>query len=391
MSVHSFCRNPMRLLSWLVPCLFKSLSGAFRRPNGSIHLLLCIADHYEPHNGRVDAETARRRIRTWVESYPRLFGRFRDSDGRPPQHTFFFPIEQYNAEYVGQLADLCRLGFGEVEIHLHHDRDTADGLRTRLLSAKDLLAERHGLLARARDTGEVMYGFVHGNWALGNSHPSGRWCGVNNELDVLRETGCYADFTFPSAPDPTQPAKINSIYYAANDPAGRRSHSRGIDLRTKKPVDTGLLLIHGPLVLSWRRRKWGLLPRIENGCIQGNQPASIKRLSSWLRARVQVPGRRDWFFVKLHTHGAPERNQQVLLGDRMVEFHSALAERSARDPNFRYHYVTAREMYNLARAAQAGWTGNVQDARDFELEAPIRLPSPVIEDTRASGRPRAAW
>jgi hypothetical protein len=127
------------------------------------------------------------------------------------------------------------------------------------------------------------------------------------------------------------------------------------------------MLIQGPLTLNWRRRKWGVLPRIENGCIQGNQPATIERLPSWLKARVQVPGRPDWFFVKLHTHGAPERNQQVLLGDRMVEFHTALAERSARDPNFHYHYVTAREMYNLVRAAEAGWTGSVQDARDFHL------------------------
>ena len=376
MSSPSFHRNPSALPAWLFPCLFQSLSGAFHRRGGPIHLLLCIADHYEPHNGSADVDTARRRVRTWVESYPRLFGHFRDSDGRPPQHTFFFPIEQYNAGYVGRLADLCHSGFGEVEIHLHHDRDTADGLRTRLLESKELLAHRHGLLAHDRRTGEVKYGFVHGNWALGNSHPSGRFCGVMNQLDVLRETGCYADFTFPSAPDPTQPAKINSIYYAADDPAGFRPQ------RTKKPVDGGLLLIQGPLVLNWRRRKWGVFPRMENGCIQGNQPACSERVDAWLRARVQVPGRPDWFFVKLHTHGAPEKNQQVLLGDRMAEFHSALAERSASRPDFRFHYVTAREMYNLVRAAEAGWTGTVQDARDFQLEAITRPPSSLVQHGR---------
>ena len=47
---------------------------------------------------------------------------------------------------------------------------------------------------------EVGYAFIHGNWSLCNSRPDGRYCGVNNELDVLRETGCYADFTLPSAP-----------------------------------------------------------------------------------------------------------------------------------------------------------------------------------------------
>ena len=30
--------------------------------------------------------------------------------------------------------------------------------------------------------------------------------------------------------------------------------------------------------------------------------------------------------------------------------------------------MTAREMYNLARAAEAGWAGPVAEARDFDLD-----------------------
>ena len=89
-----------------------------------------------------------------------------------------------------------------------------------MLAFKELLADRHGLLARRRDTGELPYGFIHGNWALDNSRPDGRCCGVNNELAILRETGCYADFTLPSAPSPAQTAKINSIYYAGHPSTG---------------------------------------------------------------------------------------------------------------------------------------------------------------------------
>ena len=40
---------------------------------------------------------------------------------------------------------MCRAGYGEVEIHLHHDHDTAEGLRLKLLEFKKTLAERHGL------------------------------------------------------------------------------------------------------------------------------------------------------------------------------------------------------------------------------------------------------
>jgi hypothetical protein len=57
----------------------------------------------------------------------------------------------------------------------------------------------------------------------------------------------------------------------------------------------------------------------------------------------------------------------VLLGEPMVRFHQHLARRAAADSQFHVHYVTAREMYNLARAAEAGWKGSVADARDFQV------------------------
>jgi hypothetical protein len=295
-------------------------------------------------------------------------GCFRDSDGRPPRHSFFFPIEQYRHEYLDDLAELCREGYGEVEVHLHHENDTAENLRRQLTTFKEALVGRHGLLSRHRRTGALGYAFIHGNWALNNSHPDGRWCGVDNELDILRETGCYADFTFPSAPDPCQPRKINSIYYAENTGVRRRSLDTGTNVAQGSVLTSGLILIQGPLLLDWSRRKYGLLPGIENGCIQAaGQPPSINRLNSWLKARVQVRSRPDWYFVKLHTHGAKEDNRNVLLDGPVLDFHQSLAQRAAENPKFRYHYVTAREMYNLVKAAEAGRQGPVLDLLDFEF------------------------
>ncbi len=253
-----------------------------------VHVLLCIADHYEPKRGGASPEVASRRVESWIEAYPRLFSEFRDRDGRPPRHTFFYPAEEYESEYLDALAHLCRDGFGEVEIHLHHHDDTSANLRRTLVEFKETLAGRHGLLARRRDSGEVAYAFIHGNWALDNSRPDGRCCGVNDELDILRETGCYADFTMPSAPDRCQTRTINRIYYAVDDPKRPKSHDRGTPIGRGPAPDNSLLMIQGPLVLDWSRRKWGLAPRLENGCIQGNQPPSASRLDLWLRARVQV-------------------------------------------------------------------------------------------------------
>jgi hypothetical protein len=352
---------------WLVSYVRTAPKRRGRRPGEVIHVVLCLADHFEPKLGGAPPAVAWARVERWVREYPRLFGSLRDSDGRPPRHSFFFPIEEYEPVYLDALADLCRAGFGEVEVHLHHDGDTAEGLRKKLLAFKDLLARQHGLLSRDKETGDLAYGFIHGNWALCNSRPDSRWCGVNNELEVLYRTGCYADFTLPSAPSPTQTRKINSVYYALGDPRRPKAHDWGIDVGIRVAPAGALMLIQGPLVLDWRRRKWGLVPRIENGCLQGNQPPSLERLELWLKARVQVPARPDWFFVKLHTHGANEANQPVLLGAPMLRFHQALARRAELDSKFHYHYVSAREMFNLVRAAEAGWTGSVEEARDFQL------------------------
>jgi hypothetical protein len=352
---------------WVVTYVRERSKHNTERAGEPVHLLLCIADHFEPGNGGVARDVALRRLQTWVEDYPRLCQEFRDSDGRPPRHTFFYPIEVYHEAELDALGGICRLGLGEVEIHLHHDGDTSENLRRTLLTFKDLLARRHGLLARHRESGALAYGFVHGNWALDNARPDGRCCGVNNEIEILRETGCYADFTLPSAPSPTQTRKINSIYHAIDNPRQPKSHDWGIDVGSGAIPHDGLMIIQGPLVLNWRRCKWRILPRVENGCLQGNQPPGRDRLDDWLSARVQVPTRPDWYFVKLHTHGATEENQRVLLGDPMKELHRALAHKSTTDPNYHFHYVTAREMYNLVRAAEAGWQGTVNEARDFEL------------------------
>ena len=352
---------------WLLPYLLSPRRRRAPRHGEPVHLLLCVADHYEPKLGNAPPHRAAARVQRWADDYPKLFGAVRDSDGKAPQHSYFYPAEEYEPEYLDALASLCRQGFGEVEIHLHHDNDTADNLRKTLTDFKHILADRHGLLARDCLTGEVKYAFIHGNWALDNARHDGRWCGVNNELDILRETGCYVDMTLPSAPSETQTRTINSIYYAVDDPHRPKSHDTGIAVGTAPRPERGLMLVQGPLVIDWANRKWGLIPRIENSCLQGSQPPSGRRLDLWLRSSVRVPTRPDWYFVKLHTHGANEGNMPVLLGEPMVQFHRTLQQRAERDRAFQFHYVTAREMYNLARAAEAGWTGSVADARDFEL------------------------
>ena len=274
-----------------------------------------------------------------MDEYPKIADKYRDSNGNILKYSFFYPEEEYREEDLNALAGLCHAGYGEVEIHLHHDNDTSENLRRTLIDFKKRLHEKHGLLSIDKVTGEIVYGFIHGNWSLCNSRRDGRWCGVNDEIKILQETGCYADFTLPSAPSETQTSKVNSIYYAINKPGKSKSHNWGVNAEVGTSGD-GLLMVQGPLVLDWGRRKYGIFPRIEHSGLLGNFPPSPARVKLWIDAGVSVQGAPDHVFVKLYTHGTQENIMRMLFEDGHLEqMFVALQECGAS-----VEYVSAREM-----------------------------------------------
>lgn len=344
------------LHTWIGSYYFTKREAAVGLEAGKpMHVFIAVCDHYEPEWGKPAREVSLAKVDRWVNEYPERFSKFQDSRGRAPQHTFFFPQDEYRPEYLDRLAELCRAGYGEVEIHLHHDGDTAESLTEKLVQFRDDLFHRHGLLRTDPETGKIIYGFIHGNWALCNSRPDGRWCGVNDELTVLQQTGCYADFTMPSAPSDTQIKIINSIYYAKDRGGCPKSHDHGILAKavSNSPEDH-LLLVQGPLLPDWSDRKFGVLPRVENGDLHGGRPPSAERFRNWLKAGVHVTGRPDWTFVKLHTHGCKDGNLEMWLGPDAEKFHADLARETKQHPNLRYYYVTAWEMAQLVHQAEAG-------------------------------------
>jgi hypothetical protein len=360
---------------WIVDYLRRP---ARPRVDGPTHVMFCFVDHFEPMWGKADAATQLHRVERWCRDYRALASRHRDADGRPPQHTFFYPEEEYVPEYLDRLAALCGEGYGEIEVHLHHDNDTEANFRTSVARFRDLLHARHGALPRDPATGELRFGFIHGNWCLDNSRADGRWCGINNELILLRELGCYADFTLPSAPSDTQTRTVNAIYYATDDPLRPRSHDGGTPVRVGGQPSGDLMIVQGPLALNWAQRRAGIVPRIENSDVRAANPPTPARVDAWVRAGIHVAGRPEWVFVKVHTHGTQERDMDTLLGDTMHAMHDHL-ERSYNDGS-RYvlHYVSAREAYNIIKAAEAGKSGDPGEWRDFVLPPPpLRATAPA--------------
>ena len=326
-----------------------------RRASGVRHLHFCLADHYEPYAGGVGRETALAIVRDWAARYPEIAAEHCDSSGRPPQHTYFYPEEEYDPRVLDVLADLSGRGLGDVEVHLHHDNDTAALLAEKLTGFTEALHRRHGLLRRDPHTGQLRYAFIHGNWALDNSHREGRWCGVDNELQVLLDTGCRVDMTMPSAPHCTQTSTVNSIYFARGSSGARKSHDTGRRAEVGAwRRDDELLMIQGPLTLDWHRRKAGLLPRIENGELSADNPPRAPRVRLWSGCGISVAGAEENVFVKVHAHGAQPRAMRALLDGGLQVLWSALEAEFRDSADWQLHYVTAWQMYETVRRLVRG-------------------------------------
>ena len=148
-----------------------------------------------------------------------------------------------------------------------------------------------------------------------------------------------------------------------------KSHNDGIDCTVGGKESGDLLLIQGPLQLNWKDRKWGVFPRIENSDIRKTQPPTSDRIKLWLKSNITVKGRPEWQFIKIHTHGTQESDMDTLLGKPVDDMFSELESKYNDGKNYVLHYVSAREMYNIVKAAEAGHSGNPNDYRDFIIKS----------------------
>jgi hypothetical protein len=361
------------LVRWLPNFCWQTLS---RRPHrGPVHLIIALADHFEPSivpgegAARAPYTEQERRLESWCRDYPRAVAEWRDAEGCPFIHTYFYPGEQYDKSLIDRLAEHCSAGWGEIEIHLHHGMpapDTAENTGRQLLHFRDTLAREHGALCHLDETGPPRYAFVHGNFALANS-AGGAYCGVDAEMQVLADTGCYADLTLPTASfHPAQIGKINSLYECALPLDHRSPHRRGHDLESGRRPEIFPLMVQGPLLPDLNSPNRARRLAIENGALTQFNVPSLHRLRLWKRAAICVRGRPDWLFIKLHCHGMDPTQQDAVLGSSMQRFLGELVE-SAPQRGETLHFVCAREMVNIILAACDGREGKPGDYREYRL------------------------
>jgi hypothetical protein len=307
---------------------------------------VAIADHWEPYWLKPPDHTARERVDTWRKYWPEIAARHADSMGRPPQYTFYYPQEEYRPEFLDVLAGMRGAGIGDVDVHIHHNCEGEQNFLDRMSGFIETLSTRHGLLRK--HNGRTVFGFIHGNWALDNSRPGGAWCGLNNEITLLRDLGCYADFTMPSGSSPTQSRIVNEIYWVDDDPNQPRSYDRGRPVVQGKPGSGDLLMITGPLGLRWAER---LVPRLETGEIAYQDLPTAYRVKRWLELAPRIG--RD-IFIKLYTHGAQERNSSALLVNGGLDRLFTLFSEECRRRSYELRYASTWEMRQAVDAAASG-------------------------------------
>lgn len=186
------------------------------------------------------------------------------------------------------------------------------------------------------------------------------------QIRVLAQAGCYADMSFPDIESRHKRTGINSIYSvssAVSDPFRDCSY-----LRTGE-LDTGdLVVIDGPLLTDWADWRDSYGPLVENGCLTPSNLPDSRRVESWIRANVHVIGQPDWIFVKLRITNLVDAPSARRVLQALHQSLSYLENVYRDNEAYRLHYVTAREMYNIARAAEAGRTGDAAAFRDYMIQ-----------------------
>jgi hypothetical protein len=323
-----------------------------------VDVIVLVSDHYEPAR-RFGAAAAVESVRSWCAAYEELAGPHRDADGRVPQHTWFYRYDYPNPGCVRALSECCFRGFGEVEFHLHHGPDTHETFTATLEAGVEWFGT-FGAMLSAEPRPRRRFVYVAGNYALDNGAGDDRLSGCPTELRALPDAGCYADFTFPSLGSHAQPRLANAIYYAAED-GGPKSYDTGVPVEVGRPPSGDLMIFEGPMAIDWAGG------RVDDGALENTSLPHPARLAGWLSAHVHVRGRPEWVFVKLSTHAMQSRAS--FLSPALGEVFSAMEAWWNRPP-FRLHYVTAREAYNIVKAAEAGHSGDPNDYRDFEVGRP---------------------
>ncbi len=307
------------------------------------------------------------RLNAWLNVYPDVVNKFTDSDGIKPQHTWFYALDLTHEHELEAIKKLVDDGYGEVELHWHHSHCSGEQFEIDLKNGLEVF-HKYGYMKPYKEGVHSSFSFIHGNWSLNNARGE-EFCGIDNEIDILKRYGCYADFTFPALFSPAQPKYVNKITYT-----NRSVLNKDYDYARESEVginesDDEFMIMQGPLSINYKdwRHKWH--PTFEDGDINSNfTQGSKKRIDCWVRQNVHIKNKPNWIFVKIFCHGA--QDHVSLCSDSTKKMYEYLGAKYNDGKKYRLHYVTARECYNIIKAAEDSQVGNPNLYRDYLIPHP---------------------
>lgn len=325
------------------------------------HLMFIVVDHYEPgfeHDEAVQANEE------WLDEYKKSVNGKVDSYGNRFVYNWFYPFDQRNDQVLQRLQREVQQGAGEVEFHWHKPCLTKQEYQQQLGEAVSWFNQLGAFKAKKDvDSKEIStkprFAFIAGNWDLDNGRGTG--CGIDDEISQLVKAGGYMDMTYSTLGSPAQPKNmINQLYYV-EDTDKARSYEKGIRVAVgNKAPDDPFLMFQGPLSFHWDLS-------FEYGALESYALPSLKRIKHWLDSHIHVEHKPEWSFVKLYSHGIQSPDiVKHHLGPMLDQLKIETESRG-----IKLHYVSAREAYNIVRAAEAGLTGDPEQYRDYIHASPI--------------------
>ena len=317
------------------------------------HVMVVIADHHEQPFG----EAAPSPASNWLKAYLETVQGLTDSYGNPVKYTWYYPYDHKRSEVVLLLNKAVYDGYGEIEFHWHHSHSDSVSFEQDLSQAVQWFSEHGAFISNPGE--QPKFSFIHGNWSLDNSLGD-RYCGINNEIDLLSKYGGYMDLTFYCCTN-AQPSMSAALYYVTDDEESK-SYDKGDRVRVGR-IDDRFLMMTGPVALDFHTLHF------EFGQIESYWGSKWDtRVPLWINNSPYVMDRPEWRFVKLYTHGV--QSKSLILSDRFREMWRTL-ESYSKNHQVKLHYVTAREAYNIIKAAEAGLNEDPEKYRDYLIKPPL--------------------
>ncbi|MGI9327971.1 MAG: hypothetical protein ACR2PZ_22315 [Pseudomonadales bacterium] len=331
------------------------------------HVLFLVTDHFEPPK-QFGIDKSVDVVRHWCQQYKAACAGQTDSFGTCPRYSWFYRYDNPIDKNLQLLSEMVYAGYGEVEFHLHHGNDTSESFRTTINSGLSWF-NRYGAMLGATPHPQPQFAYIAGNWALDNARFDASFSGVNDEIGILGEAGCYADFTFPALGERSQPTRVNQTLWVKDDGNAAAFQRSSCLLDGAAANEADLAMIQGPLYVDWKQGD------IEYGALEAYSGYHTDRIQRWLSAGVCADQHGEVQIIKLHTHGV--QSEKALFENGLSQLFADLKS-NVEAAGGKLHYVTARECFNIVQGLRDQPGRNPAELRGFAVPEPAN--SKILAD-----------